>query len=709
MDIYSSIALVIWCDLLIYGCNSSRREHKYGVTVSGGAGREQESKCVMGVDINPGCRGAGNPPTYSVVLVCNEKITYKTTQAGLERIVRLAWEYKPAVIAVDNPLELGGSKKSLLKFISLLPDSTSIVQVNLSEEGAKSLYEVAKSSGIAIEGKPTPLRTAYVLAMLAMRGLGVPIVKREERTKIVVRRERRLQHGGTSMDRYKRKVRAAILQIVREIKRELDKNNLDYDLLYRKSGGGLEGAIFTVYAPRSALTGLVKPRRGTSVSVEVKQEYTLSLSPKKQEPERPIIVGVDPGMSTGIAILDTTGKPLLVGTRRSVDRIDIIRLIRQYGRPVIVATDVTPPPETVKKIASLFSALLYVPKESLNVEEKRRIASLIRERYGIEVGDSHSRDALSAAVAAFRSLHNKLVQVESYVKKMSIGIPVEAVKQRVMQGETITGAVEDEIRKLLYETSEPEKRQVTRTAAVSDEEKEQLQKTIDALKMEKARLEEKIRKLTEEIKELREELERTKRRIRYTSVDEELERTIANLKNSLRDLSRKLREANEKIIELEEQEKRMSRTLLLVARGEAMVVIKMPALTKSNLNKLPPNLDKSVVFVENLDSYNTDALSGIAELGIQGVLTRMKPSDRGASSVLRRKGIPVIHVQDSEILWENNDTIILCTSILKRLEEESEKLKRLVEEEERQKLLEMILEYKEKRLASFYRKQSSIT
>ncbi len=660
----------------------------------------QKINCIMGVDINPGPKDPSNA-TYSVIVLRNNEIVFKSENVRLERLIRLTYEYKPDILAVDNPLELGGSKRELLKIASMLPYNTVIVQVNRESGNVKTLYEVARKHGVKIEGKPTPIRTAYALAVLASKGVGEPVVYREARTKIIIKRERKPHHGGSSTDRFKRRVRVSVLRLMREIKEKLDKNKLDYDLVYKRGEGGLEGAVFTVYAPRTKLLGIIKPRKGTSVSICIKQDYALTLNIGKEEREKPIIVGIDPGLSTGIAILDIRGTPIHVTSRRSIDRIDLIKEIKKYGTPVIIATDVTPPPEAIKKIASSFSASLYVPRENIKIEDKKSIMLQIQERYGVKVPDSHARDALAAAVMAFRSLQNKLLQVEKYVEKTGMQLSIENLKKMVIKGKSIAEAVEEEIKRIIVEKHAPiEKKAPTKQNEELIQTIQILNKKIEKLKKEKVLLEEKLRRAYTELKESEKELEYIKKKVfkqQEIIHDDEVRRLIENLKLEVKTLSLKLREAYTKINEIENSRVKLVNTITKLSLKEAIAIPKIPSLTKANLNKLS-NHNINVLYVENLDCYSRDSIELLAKMNVYAILTRMNVESKGGVvKALGKRGIVVERLRDNDIILELDESLIVSKNLVDEVERRARELREELKSIEKERLLKLIMEYKELR------------
>lgn len=175
------------------------------------------------------------------------------------------------------------------------------------------------------------------------------------------------------------------------------------------------------------------------------------------------IVGIDPGTTIGIAIIDLNGKPVEVFSAKNYSISDAVARIISHGSPLIVASDVTPTPAMVKKIGSMFAAPGHDLDESLSTEEKIALT----KGEGYEYKNAHERDALAACVNAFKHYKKKFAQVQ---KKTPAGVNVEELKALVVKGVSISAAIsrlinaEEERKKVTEEERREEKK--------SNEEKE---------------------------------------------------------------------------------------------------------------------------------------------------------------------------------------------------------------------------------------------
>ncbi|MEM0372517.1 MAG: DUF460 domain-containing protein [archaeon] len=125
---------------------------------------------------------------------------------------------------------------------------------------------------------------------------------------------------------------------------------------------------------------------------------------------KPIIAGIDPGSTVGIAVLDVRGNIIDVESGKGLSASDVIFELQSYGEPLIIAADRNPAPKSVKKIAAAFNALSFVPEEHLSVLEKKQLVRPYLE--SLKLMNNHEKDALAAALKAFGFYSSKLRNLE---------------------------------------------------------------------------------------------------------------------------------------------------------------------------------------------------------------------------------------------------------------------------------------------------------
>lgn len=137
-----------------------------------------------------------------------------------------------------------------------------------------------------------------------------------------------------------------------------------------------------------------------------------------------LILGVDPGTTTGVAAVTLDGRVHRIQSSRNMGVDQAVKYITSLGRPSLIASDVTPTPSFVMKIASSLGCSVFTLDEPLSISDKNILTS------GYVVEDSHSRDALAAALNAFKKYKNKL-------HKISVLGYGDEVKHRVLQGTSL--------------------------------------------------------------------------------------------------------------------------------------------------------------------------------------------------------------------------------------------------------------------------------
>lgn len=229
-------------------------------------------------------------------------------------------------------------------------------------------------------------------------------------------------------------------------------------------------------------------------------------------PKQKLIVGIDPGITCSIAILDIGGRPLSLRTEKGFRRSSIIKEISKWGLPVIVASDVTHAPDLVRKVASVLNAVVYTPEKDLVVDEKEEVAKEFSKLNQIDVPNVHSRDALSAAVKAYQHYRSKFQRVETEASKMGIHGDLESAKALVVQGNTVKKAL-TQITKSVEDRSTPEIRPRNNLVRKSllEQRLKAKEEQIQSLEADNLRLMEEIRGLKAQLEQLRSRVERSLR------------------------------------------------------------------------------------------------------------------------------------------------------------------------------------------------------
>ncbi len=471
-----------------------------------------------GVDIHSGSP-RGDSQSYALVRLRvegGEERAVEYDVVSQRKLLRSIADETPDVVATDNVFELAEDKNDLVNLLRNLPSGTNLVQVTGAEQ-PEPLSRVAARHDVPYGKKPS--KEAEASARLAARNVGHRVRAFDDSTRVKVSRGRSTGSGGFSEDRYTRKIHGAVRTRAREVESLLKDEGFSYTVEATEKYGGYSNAVFDVDAAADELP--VSSERSGDVRVEVEQPRRdgLEFEPLVKRRDH-VFVGVDPGTTTAVAVVDLDGEVLESVSSRELATSDVVEWIVERGRPVVVASDVTPMPDGVEKVLRSFDARRWTPDTDLDVRVKKEAAA------GSGCGDDHQRDAAAAAVLAYQ-------EFSDVVERAREGAPTQLdgdeVAARVVRGERDVASVVEEM-------------QVERDGdgdgdgdGPSAEEKE-----IN-------RLEQRVGRLTQELEEMREKLDSRNQEIDELEREMEAERGKARQEVREAEEVRRLIEENERL------------------------------------------------------------------------------------------------------------------------------------------------------------------
>ncbi|WP_459806632.1 DUF460 domain-containing protein [Halopiger thermotolerans] len=492
---------------------------------------------VFGVDVQSG-DVRGDAPSYALVRYDGEEV--RRDVVSHRKLRRLIDDEEPAIVATDNMYELAADKDQLIHFLGSLPSGTKLVQVTGAEQ-PEPLSRVAKRHGIPY-GKQ-PMKEAEAAARLAAHNVGYEVSAFTDTTEVKVSRGRSTGSGGWSEDRYTRRIHGSVKRRAREVESELEDANLAYETETREAYGGYANAVFTVEAKPSEIP--VSRNRSGDVRVEIERERRDGIEFRPLAKRRDhVIVGIDPGTTTAVAIVGLEGEVLDVWSSRTSDTAEVIEWIVERGRPIVVAADVTPMPETVEKFRRSFDAAGWTPETDLPVDEKQH-----RTRDHPYEND-HQRDAMAAALYAFDAHED---QFDRIARKLPPGVDRGEVTARVVAGEESVEAVLADLEDDDdgdEETTEHQPRELT------EEEKriKDLKRQVERLQSHVDTLEDRLEEKDDRIDDLESELEAARREERK---EVRKDREVTRYRRKAERLEYERDEALEEVEQLEKKVERM--------------------------------------------------------------------------------------------------------------------------------------------------------
>lgn len=639
---------------------------------------------VLGVDVLSGSVESKTQPKYSVVLLENGSVKLRSEVSRL-KLFRLIREIKPERIACDNVFELF-SKDLLKRFFFLLPPKTALIQVNGSPGNLEPLHIVAKRNGIALTSRASSMEEAEASALLAYKNVGYAVEAFEEKCRIIVSRARSIGRGGQSFERYRRKVHSLVAANVREVKSALDELSLNYELSTVKADFGYSRGEFLVRARREELRG-IRRSRGPDVQIKILPVQREKLNFVSLEAEKKsVIVGIDPGTTTAIGVLDLDGNLCEVFSARNFSQSDVISALTKYSEVAIVASDVSPAPKFVERVAASLNAVLFVPSRSLSIEEKIALTNEFSEVYK----NPHERDALSAALKAYKNYRNKLEQADKKLQELGLLALSERVKKLVLSGANIDAAIKEftsEEKKIVVEEKPQE---------IPDEYKgliKTLREEIQILRQEREELKKAIAESRARAVELEKKLAEARseefRRIRREKEIEIRERAMHHLRAQLK---------KEKLLrEHVQAELNQLRRMRLLESSEKLTAVKIiPRFTLKEVIRARARLEiraGDVVYLPDASGGGASAAEELLKLNLRAIIADESRMSHQAKEVLR-KTLLIPPTLDMKIV----DSLALVESAQLEEEIEKEKSKKKSEQIERGNWLDSVIyEYKRER------------
>ncbi|MCQ8894292.1 MAG: DUF460 domain-containing protein [Methanolinea sp.] len=593
---------------------------------------------IFGIDVIRGSvRSRSCRPRYALVVLSGDEILEETEVTAFRLFRRLAAE-RPDILAVDSLQEIAADSHELFSFLQMLPPHVRLVQVTGGEK-KETLGKVAGRFNISFN-RFDPFDEARTIARVAARGAGAEVIAFEDTSEIVVSRHRSPGKGGWSQNRYCRKIHGAVLQKAREVEMALVAAGVKYEKRETRAFGGCSRVSFLVQAPRDQVP--VASFRGADVQVRVsgKRLERIQFRPLSGKPPY-LIVGVDPGTTTAVAALDLEGNLLHLASSRQMSMSGVIESLLRVGKPLIIASDVHEMPFSVEKIRRAFNGVAYTPRQDMSVEAKQALTQ------GFGTRNDHERDALAAALDAFRTYKNKF---QNLVRRVPPGFDLDEVKAGIVRGQSL-----DQVIGEMREKAAPVE-EVAPTVAIDeirDERIRILDGTVKRLRALVAELQEEIQKRDAQIARLQGRLKKVRSRQEQKARSEtevtKRDVIIENLKKRLRSEEKTTKQLRKRIQRMKEFDEAL-------LSGETVPLKILSSLTREGIKSLAAEMgirEGDIVYVQRIEGFGKVALRELAEAGIGGLLIG---EDQGGApfqeieTFLRELGVPVLSAADVRVV-----------------------------------------------------------
>jgi predicted RNase H-like nuclease (RuvC/YqgF family) len=485
-----------------------------------------------------------------------------------------------------------------------------------------------------------------------------------------------------------------IEDVLKDLSRE---KGIRFEAVNVKGFGGYVRSEFTVYAKRGEIP--IHPMASSDAQVSVRSVERdkiryVPLRPKNQR-RKFTIVGIDPGTTVGIAILSLDGELLYLKSFRGIAPDEVVKLIAEYGKPAVIASDVSPMPGSVEKIRRSFNAVPASPGIEVSAEEKIALG----KTFGYS--NDHERDALTAALLTYRSYKNIFTRIE---KRAPENADLELIKLHVIRGDSIEAAIEkvqaagaagaSEKSRISQHPEKSEDRvidesllKMRETVQRQGEQIQNLQDYLEELKKDLVERDRKILKLESRLKGFKKEAYSEVRKSKEIQIRDS---TIENLKKELSNKTKTVRELRRRSNKLRKIQK-------MEIRGEGTPVKVIAAFTKESIAETKEKYGlkaEDIVFLENPSGGGAATAQILVEAGIRAVLVPEEIS-HAAEETFFKGDVPVLRnvslerVEDFAMAEPEN-----LKAAIAAWEKEAEKKHRKAKEDQLQSLFE---EYRSER------------
>ncbi len=664
-----------------------------------------ETEFIMGFDILPQYSPRSKTsPRFACVVFRDGIVLSEHAELSKHALLRLVNEVTPRFLATDNIFEIVPDSKSIFGLMDKIPLETKLVQVTGVPPHQVSLKTLARRHKINIRGKPSPLDSARIAAVLASMGVGHSIEGFSAQTEIKVTRGRKMGRGGQSANRYRRRLHSQIQQMTRHIEAELKSADIEYDLDVRVSDFGYSSSRIIAYAPLPAIRALIEPKRGGDFNILIspvrKRVEFLPLEPKPLPTHirpRYFILGIDPGTTAAICLLTLNGRIHLLVSKKNLTRADIIRLVYEHGIPIMVATDVPNPPQLIEKIAGIANAVVYSPSHPIPVSDKQEVARQFADRH--KVKNAHERDALTAAVYAYRSIVSKLRQIDKKVRDEHLSVDRSQLKALVIKGMPVNEA----IARLTHVDSEP-----VEVPTLVPVEEPLTQERFDALLKKYNDLKEETQTLNARIEDQQRLIEFL--RFRESELEESLkiikrenywkikrDREIEKKQNQIRSLQRENDRLRRRLDDLNRRFELLRGVKRLEIRGDMLAVKTIEKFTQESIEKymkrVSPIKRGDIILFEDASGGGPQTASILIDRSIRAVIIAT-PISHLARDALVSAQIPVIDAADVELRRIDEFAFISRKKFDHQLFTFQKRARELARQKSEEHLIELIEEYR---------------
>ncbi len=313
-----------------------------------------------------------------------------------------------------------------------------------------------------------------------------------------------------------------------------------------------------------------------------------------------LIVGIDPGMTTAYAALNTRGELIKLKSEKHLPLSTIVTEVTQAGKIIAVGTDVKYSPKFVEKFCSRLGAKLISPREDMKIGYKERLTEHYRHH------DDHQRDALAGAIFAYQELKPLLKKIDLHVKREGKEHLSYEVILLAMKGMPITEA----LRHL-----EEKKETITTKKRI----RSKIKKSTAIMELNNA-LQRENKELRQEVVTLQQKLDRVSHDI-DTRLQEKIRKTLDIKEKKISDAHLLIGQHKKEIVHM--QEKMVQLNQLLLSSQKKIVIKHLKDLGWNEVKSISQH--DSIILVDDVNIFSEKAW-GHLKNSVSTIIFKVIPS-----------------------------------------------------------------------------------
>lgn len=362
-----------------------------------------------------------------------------------------------------------------------------------------------------------------------------------------------------------------------------------------------------------------------------------------------LVLGIDPGTTTGYALLDLNGKLIHLASQKQLGTNELIRKVIPHGRVVIVGTDKKKVPSLIQNVTTKLGARIISPSADLKITEKKDMLTTTNHK----ISNDHEADALASALYALSRINPLIIKTEHHIKQHDLANHTSEIFEKVLlENSSINKATQSISLKEEPVLKQKPKSKIKKQTPTPQMQK--LQEQIQVLKKDNALLKTYNKKITKQLKNQKRKVNNLKA-TPMDAIRSKLDSLLLNREKRIKDFDKELREKDKTIKLLKTEIKRLN--TILIESNNLCILKKLNTLGSASYEarKMILNIQKDdILYVYNPNIISKSTVDDLREK--ISIIVHQKPVSRKM-----KESLPFIFVQAKSLHIEDLGIIAITS------------------------------------------------